>query len=96
MTKPVPAAFFRQEFAAITTYLEAAQDILKSGVMPDITALEKRVAAVCEQVKKAPKDVHEECLPELVGLLEKLNEYERNMRAFHEARVKTGGVRGKS
>jgi hypothetical protein len=78
------------ELATVKNYLSAAQDVLKSGYMPDITALEGRVQSLCEQIQKASKEIHEQCLPELIEVLEQLNRCETEMKLFHEARVKAG------
>ena len=36
------------EIISIKAYIQAAQQILRDGYMPDITALEKRVADACQ------------------------------------------------
>jgi hypothetical protein len=76
-----------EEVATIQAYLTAAQGVLDSGYMPDITALESRVAQLCERIQKAPKEIHDQCLEKLVELLEQLNACEQKMRAFHATRT---------
>ncbi len=81
-----------EELTTAQNYLVAAQGILDSGSMPDITPLEDRVARLCERVQKAPQDIHDQCLKQLVLLLEQLNSCEKKMRAFHAARAATGNA----
>ena len=78
------------EIMTIKNYLIAAQDVLKSGFMPDITALGKRTADLCEALQKAPKETAQVCMVELHDIVQRLNTCEKEMRAFHEARTKTG------
>lgn len=75
-----------EELATVQSYLVAAQGILDSGYMPDITPLESRVADLCQRVQQAPKEIHDQCLAQLVSLLEQLNLCEKKMRTFHEMR----------
>jgi hypothetical protein len=75
--------------AAVIRYLDAGQDVLNAGTMPDLRGLEERVAMLCERIKLAPPESHEECLPKLVILLEKLNDTEKAMRSFQEALKKS-------
>lgn len=76
-----------EELATIKAYLTAALGVLDSGYMPDITALESRVATVCERIQKAPQEIHDQCLEQLVALLEQLNLCEKKMKAFHSDRI---------
>lgn len=75
------------EIATIRAYLAAAQGVLDSGYMPDITALESRMSNVCARIQKAPKEIHDTLLEQLISLLEQLNECEQKMRAFHSSRT---------
>ncbi len=75
-----PAAVILHEMASIRNYLVAAQDVVRSGHMPDMTGLENRVASLCESIQKAPSEVQAECLPQLHELLAQLGSCEEVMR----------------
>ncbi len=86
------AAIVTEELATIKNYLKAAEDVLASGYMPDITALGSRVAQLCERIQKGSKDVHEKCIPQLIALVEQLNQCEEKIRAFHATRTASGNA----
>lgn len=71
------------DMTTVHSYLVAAQGVLDSGYMPDITDLENRVSDLCERIQKAPQEVHGKCLTQLVTILEQLNSCETKMRVFH-------------
>jgi len=77
------------EMNAIRNYLIAAQDVVKSGHMPDLAGLEGRIAALCESILKAEADIQGECLPQLQELLEQLNACEKAMRASQNPESET-------
>jgi len=76
-----------EEIATIRSYLSATEGVLDSGYMPDITALEERVAQVCARVQKTEQDSHEIILPQLAALVDHLNLCEKKMREFHGSRL---------
>lgn len=82
------------EIADVRKYLIAAQDVLKTGFMPDLSSLEKRVASLCENIKKIPQPDQKRCLPDLMALVKQLNDVERDMRVFYETKIagKTHGT----
>jgi hypothetical protein len=80
MTESAHQSPILHELAAIRNYLLAAQDVVKSGHMPDMTGLENRIAVLCEAIQQAPPDVQGECLPQLHILIEQLNACEQAMR----------------
>jgi len=59
------AADYLNELASIGNYLSAAQEILKSGYMPDITGLEKTdrdfVCSITKRAKRHPKRMPSSC-----------------------------------
>ena len=82
------------ELSEVKKYLIAAQDVLKSGYMPDLGSLEKRVASLCENIKKVPSEDQKNALPELHAMVKQLNDLERDMRTFYETKLagKTDGT----
>jgi hypothetical protein len=84
------AASCLEELNAIREYLGAVQASLKTGDMPDIAGLEKRVEALCLKVQKADEAVQKQCLPELSALLQDLDECERDLKEWQAAAMKTG------
>jgi hypothetical protein len=76
-----------EELATVQNYLTAAQGVLDSGYMPDITALEGRVASLCERIQKSSPEIHDQCLKQLVLVLDQLNACEQKMKAFHASRT---------
>lgn len=80
--------FIKKELTDVKNYLTAAQDIMASGHMPDMGGLENRVAALCESIQTAPKDIRQEYLPALLDILETLNACEARMRELYEAMQK--------
>lgn len=72
------------ELKSIKNYLAAAQDIIKSGFMPNLSGLEERVTVLCETMKTLPRDIQQQCLPEFTSLIDDLNLCEKNMRAWHD------------
>ena len=95
MNETSNATMFANEFISIKKYLDAAQDILKTGYMPDITSLEKRVAILCEALQKTDPDIQKETLPALADLLQNLDRCEKAMRSFSEAQLKGESAHGK-
>jgi hypothetical protein len=79
-----------EELASIRDYLDAARAIARDGFMPDMSALEKRVADLCLGIQAADASAQKQCLPELAALLKNLDDCERDLRARHEAGKKTG------
>jgi len=77
-----------EELNAITGYLNAARSIIHDGTMPDITALEPRIAEVCHGIQAAEFDEQSQCLPLLATLLKTLDECERDMRAWRAGQEK--------
>jgi hypothetical protein len=84
------AARLLEELDGIRKYLGAIQDCLKTGYMPDIASLEKRVSDICLKVQKAEEDDQKQCLPELSALMQSLDDCERDLRQWHAAAMKTG------
>ncbi|MFY9288134.1 MAG: hypothetical protein WAO98_06495 [Alphaproteobacteria bacterium] len=80
MTNPL------EQLDAIKKYLSAADDVLKAGYMPDITTLLAEVTNACEAVQKAPKEMHDKCLPELIKVVEQMNAFEQRMRDMHNSK----------
>ena len=84
MTVPITAASILNELAAIHDFLTAAQEIIRMGHMPDISALEKRVADACMVLEKSADDVRTQCLPELKNLLAHLDECASDIKAWKD------------
>ena len=80
--------FFLEEFAAIDGYIKAVCEVLATGHMPDMAGLDNRVSSVCAALKEAAPEIQQECLPKLSDMLERLDECERGLRAFHETHLK--------
>ena len=79
-----------EELASIRDYLDAARAIARDGFMPDMSALEKRIADICQGIQAADAGEQSRCLPELAALLKNLDDCERDLRAQHEAQTKGG------
>jgi hypothetical protein len=73
------------ELVAIKNYLRSVQDMLKTGAMPSMIGLEKRVAVLCEGIQKSDVSVQKQCLPEMATLLQDLDDCERSMRKWYES-----------
>jgi hypothetical protein len=72
------------ELASIRTYLAAVQESLKTGYMPDITSLEKRVADACQDIELAEEAIQKQCLPLLADILQSLDACECGMREWRD------------
>ena len=79
-----------EELNSIATYIGAARSILKDGLMPDMTPLEKRITDVCLAIQAADSAEQGQCLPQLATILKNLDECERDIRAWNEAQKKAG------
>jgi hypothetical protein len=79
-----PALNVLDELVSIRDYVLKAQDQLKSGEMPDMTALEKRTADLCRIIRSAAPDLQQKCAPELKELAKQLDECELELRAFFD------------
>jgi hypothetical protein len=88
MTMSPPTSPLLEELAAIKAYLGAAREIIKDGFMPDMLALEKRIAGLCLGIQAADVAEQNRCLPELAGLLKSLDECEHDMRAWERLQKK--------
>ena len=82
------------ELTAIKDYLAAVQESLKSGYMPDITNLEKRIANACQDIELADEDVQKQCLPPLADILQNLATCERGMTEWRDDAMKKGSTDG--
>ena len=71
-----------QQFESIDAYLQAVNEVLREGHMPNIADLDDRVALLCSHIKKAPLEVQEVCLTKLGELLKKLDKCENEMTSF--------------
>lgn len=80
MTRPPDD--LRRELDGIGNYLDAAQEVIAQGHMPDMMGLDQRVAALCAALEQAEPDIQQECLPRLGGLLDKLDACEAAIRTF--------------
>lgn len=83
MKPPSPALPLMDELLSIKNYLIAAQEILQSGHMPDITSLEPRVANLCQNIEALPKEDRTPYLAEMTLTLGKLNELEADMKVWN-------------
>ncbi len=70
----------------------AAQESLKTGYMPDITSLEKRVADVCQDIELADEAIQKQCLPVLAEIIQNLDVCERGMREWRDDAVSKGSA----
>jgi hypothetical protein len=75
-----------EELAAIKAYLDAAHDVVKDGSMPDMAALERRIANLCIGIQAADVEEQSRCLPELAALLKSLDECEQGLRDWEKNR----------
>ena len=75
-----------EELLSVRNYLAAAQDMLKSGYMPNLAELEQRVAAVCLGLQTAESGVQQRAKPELSELLKDLDACEQSIRDWKENR----------
>ena len=85
------AASCLEDLNGIRTYLTTVQDTLKSGSMPDIASLEKRVNDVCLRIQQVDEAGQKQCLPQLSSMLNMLDECERALRDWHAEAVKKAG-----
>jgi ABC-type Zn uptake system ZnuABC Zn-binding protein ZnuA len=83
---------FSDELTAISQYLEAAQEVIRSGFMPDITTLERRVTIVCEALQQTKPAARSDYVARLSAILQQINTLEAAMRSFHESHQKTGSA----
>jgi hypothetical protein len=77
----------RHELEAIKSYLLAAQDVVKTGHMPELEGLENRIARLCESIQGADPETQQTCLPELFTLIDHLNACEKAMRESRVAKA---------
>jgi hypothetical protein len=83
-----PSSPLLGELISIKAYLGAARDIVTSGFMPDMSALEQRISDVCAGIQAAEQDEQSRCLPELASILKSLDECESAMRHWQDAHKK--------
>ena len=84
MTASVLITAVLAELSSIHEFLNAAQEIVRMGHMPDIQALQGRVANVCKEIEGAEKAVQADALPELKKVLAHLDELTADMKAWKE------------
>ena len=56
--------------------------------MPDMIGLDNRVADLCAALKESEPEIQQECLPKLSEMLDRLDECERDLRAYYDAHLK--------
>ena len=90
MTKPAPglviapAIAVDRELTALDQYLHAAGGILRDGHMPDLTGLDRRIAALCQSVLALPEIVRKTYLARLQALVRQLDHCNAGLRAVHQ------------
>lgn len=77
------------ELAGLRELFTDAQNVLRSGVMPDIVGLDRRVQSVCQLVQTAAPDNLQGYVAEMSLLVEMLGEYEAEMRALQAEMMRT-------
>ena len=75
-----------EEFESLEAYLQALHEILSEGHMPDIADLGNRVTRVCTAIENADKDTQKQYKGRLDALLGKLDNCEKEIRAFQARR----------
>ena len=76
------------EFTSIDAYLQAANEILETGHMPDLAGLDGRLAHLCALANQVDPAIRQECLNALARVLKKLDACEEAMRAYRTAHMK--------
>jgi len=77
-----------EEFATIDNYIKAVREVLQEGHMPDMVGLDQRVSSLCAALAESEPEIQKLCLPKLTEMLERLDECEHELRAFHDAHIK--------
>lgn len=72
-----------KELNALCRFFADAEAALKKGKVIDMTGVDARVAAVCQNVQKAMPEQQKEYLPEMTALINLLNVYEETLRSSY-------------
>jgi hypothetical protein len=78
----------REELAKISSLVLTARRLLAGGTLVDVTAVAERVRAVCQTIDALPKDDGLTLLPDVEGLMARLDMLETDLNA-HLARVRS-------
>lgn len=76
---------YLDEIQALRRYLNAAQDVMRTGFLPSLNGFDERIALLCGQLQEEDPVIQEQCLPELTALLAALDECGKDMKAWHAA-----------
>lgn len=80
MIEAFPLESHLNELKAINDFINAAEEVIQQGHVPDMTALEKRVEVLCVTLQGVPKKHQKEFLQPLKNILERLNSCEMILR----------------
>ncbi|MDP9128225.1 MAG: hypothetical protein M3N08_08215 [Pseudomonadota bacterium] len=80
MTAFHSAAQLQHELDSVQSYLTAAQDIVASGHMPDLSGFDKRIAALCNAIQEAHPDMQQQYRTALAAILEQLTACEKSLK----------------
>lgn len=84
---------YLDEIQALRRYLSAAQDVIKTGFLPNLIGFDERIALLCGQLQEEEPAIQERCLPELTALLAALDDCGRDMKAWHAIALATAKER---
>ncbi|MER2520965.1 MAG: hypothetical protein ABTQ34_09860 [Bdellovibrionales bacterium] len=84
-----------EEIQALRRYLTAAQDVIKTGFLPNLNGFDERIALLCGQLQEEDSKTQERCLPELTALLVALDDCGKDMKSWHATAITAARERGK-
>jgi len=82
MTTPPPLQTTLDELKGLDAFFVRAEEAIKRGELVDMTSIDERVEAVCAIVQTAGPEHQKAFLPELTGLLSRLDSCELAIRCM--------------
>lgn len=87
---------YLDEIQALRRYLSAAQDVMKTGFLPNLSGFDERIALLCGQLQEEDPALQERCLPELTALLVALDDCGKDMKAWHATAIAASEERNRN
>ncbi len=86
---------YLDEIQALRRYLGAAQDVMKTGFLPNLIGFDERIGLLCGQLQEEDPTLQERCLPELTALLSALDDCGKDMKSWYATATAAAKERGK-
>ena len=75
------------EFSALKSFFDKAKKDLDNGSVTSLSGIDTRITKVCKTAQEVSPELQQKYLPELTGLIDQLNVYERTLRDFQSVQL---------